>query len=557
MARMALGNGNGNRDVVILGGGLAGLSAALQLKQSRPRTSVTVVEKRTWPAPEVAFKVGESVAEIGSHYLKESISFKQHMEEDQIRKFSLRIFSTAGGNADIARRPEIGLSKFSPLRTYQLDRGRLENALAGAVDDAGVELLEAHSVTGFELGPDRHSVSVRSSAGAARELHPRWIVDASGRAGIVRRGLRLGVEIAHDVNAAWFRIGERLMVDEWSEDPAWRARVPSGKRWMSTVQLVGEGYWIWIISLPDDATSIGVVADPRFVPYERIRRYDVLHEWLREHEPQLAERLPADESGLLDFRKLKKYAYGARRGLSPQRWALTGEAGLFLDPLYSTGVDFIAVGNTLASRLIAGSLDDEPELKRRLKAYNAFYLGQFMGWEPAFKGQYEVFRDAQATAAKILWDNAFYFMFPVLLFTKGDITDLELLAAVRERIASTHPLNVFMQERFREISRCDVRAAGFPVASDQGVEDLFEISAMTLGKEEVLERIDTGVRRMCWFAKELCERLYEPTGTAIPEPPCPVEADGDEALMTWVPYSQRTSAPADTRPQPEDAWMIR
>ncbi len=553
---MAAANGNGNRDVVVLGGGFAGLSAALQLKQARPRTSITVIEKRSLPVPEVAFKVGESVAEIGSHYLKETINFKQHMEDDQIRKFSLRIFSSAGDNADISRRPEIGLSKFSPLRTYQLDRGRLENALADAVSDAGIELLDEHSVTGFDLGPDRHSVSVRSAT-SGREFHPRWIVDASGRAGVVRRQLRLGVEIAHDVNAAWFRIGQRLMVDEWSEDPAWRARVPSGKRWMSTVQLVGEGYWIWIISLPDDATSIGIVADPRFVPYERIRRYDVMYEWLCENEPQLASRLPAEEAGLLDFRKLKKYAYGARRGLSPQRWVLTGEAGLFLDPLYSTGVDFIAIANTLGTRLIAGSLDDEPELKRRLKAYNAFYLGQFMGWEPAFKGQYEVFRDAQATAAKILWDNAFYFMFPVLLFTKDDITDLDLLGQVRDQIAATHPLNVFMQERFREISRSDIRAAGFPVASDRGVEDLFEIAGMSLGRAEVLERIETGVRRMSWLAQELCERLYEPTGTAIPVPPLPVGADSDEALMTWVPYAQRTSAPAETRPQPEDAWMIR
>jgi flavin-dependent dehydrogenase len=553
---MALANGSGNRDVVVLGGGFAGLSAALQLKQKRPETSITVVEKRGLPVPEVAFKVGESVAEIGSHYLKESINLKQHMEEDQIRKFSLRIFSSAADNADISRRPEIGLSKFSPLRTYQLDRGRLENALADAVSDAGIELLDEHTVTGFDLGPGRHSVSVRSARGG-REFHPRWIVDASGRAGVVRRQLRLGVEIAHDVNAAWFRIGQRVMVDEWSDDPAWRARVPSGKRWMSTVQLVGEGYWIWIISLPDDATSIGIVADPRFVPYERIRRYDVMHEWLREHEPQLASRLPAEESGLLDFRKLKKYAYGARRGLSPQRWVLTGEAGLFLDPLYSTGVDFIAVANTLATRLIAGSLDDEPELKRRLKAYNAFYLGQFMGWEPAFKGQYEVFRDAQATAAKILWDNAFYFMFPVLLFTKDDITDLDLLGQVRDQIAATHPLNVFMQERFREISRSDIREAGFPVASDRGVEDLFEIAGMSLGRAEVLERVETGVRRMSWLAQELCERLYAPTGTPIPVPPVPVGTAADEALMTWVPYAQRTSAPADTRPQPEDAWMIR
>jgi flavin-dependent dehydrogenase len=503
----------------------------------------------------VAFKVGESLAEIGSHYLKETLDFKQHMDEAQIRKFSLRIFSSAGDNGDISRRPEIGLSKFSPLRTYQIDRGRLENALAAAVADLGVEILEGHAVTACELGPDRHLVTARRG-GRTRRLEARWLLDASGRAGILRRQLGLGVEIAHDVNASWFRINSRIMVDEWCDDDRWQARVPSGKRWMSTVQLVGEGYWIWIINLPEEATSVGIVADPRFVPYERIRRYDVLLSWLGENEPQLAAALPADESGLLDFRKLKKYAYGARRGLSPQRWALTGEAGLFLDPLYSTGLDFIAIANTLATRLIRESLDDGADLKRRLKAYNAFYLGQFLGWEPAFKGQYEVFRSAQVTAAKILWDNAFYFMFPVLLFNKDDITDLELLLAVRDKLAAMHPLNVHMQQQFRKLSRIDIRPAGFPIASDATVTKHFEIAGMEMSRAEVLERIELGVTRMAWFAQELSERLFEPTAEAPPPLPIAVPP-GREDLAIWVPYGQRTLAPAETEPQPADAWMIR
>lgn len=53
-------------DVVILGGGLAGLSLANQLKLARPQTTVLVVDRRADPAPEAAFKVGESSVEIRS-----------------------------------------------------------------------------------------------------------------------------------------------------------------------------------------------------------------------------------------------------------------------------------------------------------------------------------------------------------------------------------------------------------------------------------------------------------------------------------------------------------
>ena len=548
-----------NCDVLVFGGGVAGLSAALQLKRLRPQTSVVVVEKRTHPVPEAAFKVGESTSEIGAHYLTRCIGFEDHMDRAQLRKFSLRLFSSQDGNVSIARRPEFGLGRVSPLRTYQIDRGRLENALAGAVVDAGVELLSGHTVSSFALGPDRHVATVRGSA-RERTFAPKWIIDASGRVSLLRRQLRLTVDIDHDVNAAWFRIPYALRVDEWSDDPAWRARVPSGKRWLSTCQLVGEGYWIWLIPLSSGGHSVGIVADPRFVPFESIRRYDSLLAWLWEHEPELASKLPADEAGLQDFHKLKNYAYGVRRGLSPQRWCLTGEAGLFLDPLYSTGLDFIGVANTLSTRLIQGALDDEPDLMRRLKAYNSYYLGQFLAWEPAFAGQYEVFRDAQATSAKLLWDNASYFMFPVLIFNKDCILDYEFVHSMRKAFADHHPMNVTMQRFFREWARIDddaKHAAGFAFGTDHMVDWMFEMATSPQSKDDVRELIHANVERLRVAGTHLIEHMSEAAGRPFERPAWASAGEGGAELISWSPYAQRTEPPALVAAQPEEAWMLR
>jgi flavin-dependent dehydrogenase len=551
-----------NVDVIVLGGGLAGLSAALQIKQERPRTRVVCVEKHTYPVPEAAFKVGESAAELGSHYLKHTIGFEQHMENEQLRKFSMRIFSPADGNADIALRPEIGFHRPAPLRTYQIDRGRLENALATAADEAGVELVPGHTVTGFELGSDRHTVSVRN--GTSSEYHPRWIIDASGRAGVLRRGLGLGVDIPHDVSAAWFRLAERIPVDEWSKDPAWQARVPNGKRWLSTVHLVGEGYWVWLIPLASGGHSVGVVADGAFVPFERIRRYETLLSFLREVEPQLAAALPESVDGLQDFRKLKNYAYATRRGLSRQRWCLTGEAGLFLDPLYATGLDFIAVANSLAARLIVGELDGESgtDFIRRLKAYNRTYLGQFMGWEPAFAGQYEVFRDGVATAAKVSWDNLGYFMFPVPLFNSGLLGDHAFVDEMRDVFKPHYRMNLYMQRRFRELCRddFDLTSAGFARISDGFLEEIFAAASGQLNRAQVASAIKENVRRLQAVGATMIDRLSEAGGRPLGPPPWPIDGAARaqaEAVIEWSPYAQRTAPPAAREPQPAGTYMLR
>ena len=51
---------------------------------------------------------------------------------------------------------------------------------------------------------------------------------------------------------------------------------------MSTVHLMGKGYWVWLIPLGSGSTSIGIVADNDLHPYARINRYDRAVEWLRE-----------------------------------------------------------------------------------------------------------------------------------------------------------------------------------------------------------------------------------------------------------------------------------
>src|SRR5204862_7282189 len=170
-----------------------------------------------------------------------------------------------------------------------------------------------------------------------RSVTGRWLVDASGRAGLLRRQLGLDRPSSHAANACWFRIRSRIRVDEWSSEPAWQARVPSGLRWLSTNHLMGAGYWVWLIPLGSGSTSFGIVADANLHPFSRINRFERAMDWLNEFEPQCAKAVEAHADGLEDFLALQHFAHACGRVFSPERWAMVGEAGVFTDPFYSPG----------------------------------------------------------------------------------------------------------------------------------------------------------------------------------------------------------------------------
>ncbi len=105
---MAIDAPHGHYDVAVLGGGLAGLTIAIQLKRERPDTRVLVTDKRTEPAPEAAFKVGESSVEIGAYYYREMIGMRDHLERYQQRKLGPAVLPA--GRRQLATSPSASSS---------------------------------------------------------------------------------------------------------------------------------------------------------------------------------------------------------------------------------------------------------------------------------------------------------------------------------------------------------------------------------------------------------------------------------------------------------------
>ncbi len=66
-------------DVVIMGGGLAGLTLALQLRQRFAQLEIVVLERMRHPVREAAHKVGESSVEIAAHYFDTVLGLREHL----------------------------------------------------------------------------------------------------------------------------------------------------------------------------------------------------------------------------------------------------------------------------------------------------------------------------------------------------------------------------------------------------------------------------------------------------------------------------------------------
>ena len=322
--------------VAILGGGLAGLTLALQLRQEHASLPITVLERRVGAAPEAAFKVGESTVEIGAAYFGKVLGLKAHLNAEQIVKFGFRFFFSEG-RSDLDRCDELGASKPLPTGAWQIDRGRFENFLARLARERGITVVAGAAVKRVEFGDadEPHLVHFLRD-GEPQSLSARWVVDAAGRAGLLKRQLGLAQANGHEANAVWWRHSEHLVPDDWSEDATWRARCVPPERWRSTNHYVGDGYWVWLIPLASGSHSVGIVCDAKTHPLATMKTFELAMQWLHAHQPGIAQRLEPLRDKLQDFAFFRDFSYGCKQVFSPQRWALTGEAGLFLDCLLYT-----------------------------------------------------------------------------------------------------------------------------------------------------------------------------------------------------------------------------
>lgn len=435
-------------DVLIIGGGLAGLTLARQLLL-RSDKRVLLVDRRALPPTKQ--KVGEATVQMSGYYYARVLEMEEHLLCEHYMKYNLRFYwrHSAGGERyeDLDQSYIRGLSN---IVTYQLDRNVFEAELLrvnllsprfelhAPAGDLEVELAGDTAAAG--AGPHRF----RFRAGELEITgQADWVVDASGRGRFLarRRGLATQSPIRHGSTFCWVD-GlvdiERLTDLDGPQVRKRRDRAALGHvpAMLATNHFCGEGYWFWTIPL-HGKTSLGLVYDRSLVPRQEVATPEKMIDWVCRQYPMFARDLP--QRRIVDWSGFTDFALDSSQTLSAARWAMCGEACRFSDPLYSPGGDLISVYNTLITDAILTA--DAAQLASKVRLYEELARSVYDAYLPSFAVSYEVLGDQETFTLRYVWELTVYFSFFVFPFINDLFTDRQFIPFFLRNFSRLGPTN--------------------------------------------------------------------------------------------------------------------
>lgn len=303
-------------DVVVIGGGPAGASAAIGLAEHGIRA--LVLERRRFPR----FHVGESMLPYMAGLLQ------QKGVLSRLEKCGFVIKRGAEFTTEKGEKLRVDFSSLGPKRltwTFQVERARFDEAMLEHAREAGATVLEGAKVHDLTLENDRIRGVKYEYDGEIFEIATPYIIDASGRAG----------KLAHKFDLR--KMDDKLrMVAIYQHFSDLNENMNPGHRGDIQIGSHPEG-WLWAIPIGTEKISIGAV-----VPKERLRAgvAEEIFDKYNQRFPRVSQRLrgtrPAGE-----IRVESDYCYYTDQVTGPG-WLMAGDSGCFADPIFSGGV-FLAV----------------------------------------------------------------------------------------------------------------------------------------------------------------------------------------------------------------------
>lgn len=319
----------GSYDVIVIGAGPSGAVASALL--AGYGYNVLVLEKQHFPR----FSIGESLLPQSMEFLQQA-GMLQAVVEAGFQYKNGAAFSRAADYDCFDFR-----QKFSSGwgTTYQVQRDRFDKVLADCASAQGVEIRYGQTVVAVNFIAGAVQVDAVSEEGSAFQVSAAFILDGSGFGRVLPRLLQLE-KASH--------LASRVSLFTHIKDNITDDRFDRNKI-LITVHPQHPAVWYWLIPFSNGRASTGVV-----LPRE-------MYAGCEGSEGEILQRFVA-EGGMLKT-VLENAEFDTPVGiidgyscdvetLCGEHFALLGNAGEFLDPVFSSGVTIALKSASLAAGVL-------------------------------------------------------------------------------------------------------------------------------------------------------------------------------------------------------------
>jgi flavin-dependent dehydrogenase len=322
-------------DVAIIGAGPSGAVAAALLRKAG--RSVLVLERQHFPR----FSVGESLLPQSMAYLEEAGMLQAVVEAGfQYKNGAHFIYRDQSSSFDFRDKHTPGWGT-----TYQVERAVFDDLLIRCAANQGAEVRFGHTVQAMQTGT-APVLDVVDEAGVAYQVQARFVLDASGFGRVLPRLLNLEAPTRMPTRAAIFtHVRDGIPAGVTDRNKICVATHPEHRN-----------VWFWMIPLAGGRSSVGCVAEASFLECPESER-DAKLRALIQQEPTL-DALIGEAPFLMPVRHIGGYSANVERLHGPG-YALLGNAGEFLDPVFSSGVTIALRSAHLAMQTLERQLNGE------------------------------------------------------------------------------------------------------------------------------------------------------------------------------------------------------